>query len=238
MGCMPQTFKRKEVKYLINDEQKQHLLATIAQHLEQDQFGHATISNIYFDDPNSRLIRRSIEKPTYKEKLRVRGYNTITPESQVFIELKKKYKGIVYKRRLNMSVPDSSAFLQRKVTPQGQIEKEVRYFLDFYQTLAPAMFLSYERDAYFCTADPSLRITFDSDIIYRCDHMQLAHPKQGTALLDEQTFIMEIKCADAMPLWLVQALSANKIYTTSFSKYGTAYMRELEKDKKGRVKIA
>ena len=98
MGCMPQTFKRKEVKYLINREQKQHLLDTIALYLEQDHFGHATISNIYYDDPHSRLIRRSIEKPAYKEKLRLRGYNTVNPDSQVFIELKKKYKGIVYKR--------------------------------------------------------------------------------------------------------------------------------------------
>jgi len=137
-----------------------------------------------------------------------------------------------------MSLTHSASFLQRKVEPQGQIEKEVKYFLDFYQTLAPAMFLSYERDAYFCTSDPSLRITFDSDIIYRCDNLHLTEPKQGTALLDDETFIMEIKCADAMPLWLVQALSTDKIYTTSFSKYGTAYVRELEKEQKGRVKIA
>lgn len=238
MGTVPQTFKRKEIKYLITKKQRQVFLTTISSHLEQDKFGHSTISNIYYDDPNARLIRNSIEKPQYKEKLRLRGYNTINSNSTVFIELKKKYKGIVYKRRLSMSLFEAYKFLNQETKATKQIEKEVLYFLDFYKNLTPAMFLSYERDAYYCKEDSTLRITFDSDIRYRTDNINLSNPKQGSSLIDTNTYVMEIKCADAMPLWLVDALSNNNIYQTSFSKYGTAYLNELKQTLKGIKKIA
>ncbi|MFA7109426.1 MAG: polyphosphate polymerase domain-containing protein [Sphaerochaetaceae bacterium] len=235
-----QTFKRKEMKFLIDKKTKDSFFESISSQLDQDAFGQALISNIYYDDINSRLIRRSLEKPAYKEKLRLRSYNNVNSDSKVFIELKKKYDGIVYKRRLSMKETDAEKFLNREINPKNQIEKETRYFLDFYHDLKPAMYLSYNRLAYFCKSDPNLRITFDSDILYRTENLSLLSKSYGSPLLEKNLFIMEIKCADAMPLWLVEALNKNKIYQSSFSKYGNAYLKNLTKDNisKGSEKIA
>ena len=137
-----------------------------------------------------------------------------------------------------MPLFDAYKFLNRETEVDGQIEKEIAYFLDFYKTLAPALFLSYERDAYYSTEYSALRITFDSDIIYRTDNLNLTNPKQGIPLIDTNTCVMEIKCADAMPLWLVEALSKTHMYQTSFSKYGTAYLNELKQTQKRVKKIA
>jgi len=235
-----QTFKRKEIKYLIDQQTKDNFFKVVASHLAQDSFGKATIRNIYYDSPDNRLIRTSIEKPTYKEKLRVRCYNDINSDSKVYIELKKKYDGIVYKRRLAMKENQIDSFLGRETPAQGQIQKEVSYFLNFYKNLGPAMYLSYIRDAYFCKDNSNLRITFDHDIGYRTEDLDLISKPYGTELLSPNTYVMEIKCSDAMPLWLTSALSKNKIYKESFSKYGKAYLNELKTEKRliGGQKIA
>ena len=235
-----QTFKRKEMKFLIDKKTKDSFFESISSQLDQDAFGQALISNIYYDDINNRLIRRSLEKPAYKEKLRLRSYNNVSSDSKVFIELKKKYDGIVYKRRLSMKETEAERFLRREINPENQIEKETRYFLDFYKNLKPAMYLSYDRAAYFSKTNPNLRITFDNNILYRTENISLLSKSYGKALLDKNLFIMEIKCADAMPLWLVEELNKHKIYQISFSKYGSAYIKNLTKNnkRKGSEKIA
>ena len=192
--------------------------------MNSDEYGKSTICNIYFDTPDFLLIRRSIEKPVYKEKLRLRSYGTPTSDSTVFIELKKKYRKVVYKRRISLSERDAMSFLvDRNPVCEGQISNEINYFLDHYEGVAPAVFLSYEREAFYGKTDHDLRITFDSNILWRDSDLSLCKGVYGAPLLDQGQVIMEIKVAAAMPMWLVKFLSENKIYKTSFSKYGTAY---------------
>ena len=220
-------FQRYEMKYLITAEQKQKVLSAMAPYMTLDKYGRTVIRNLYFDTPDYRLIRHSIEKPPYKEKLRIRSYALATPESSVFIELKKKYDSIVYKRRLSMPEQQAMDWLVggQDAPEDTQIVREIDYFLHFYPELKPMVYLSYAREAYFCNAGSSLRITFDDDILCRQDRLTLTEPPGGDRIIPEGMALMEIKCAGGYPLWLTSVLSGEQIRRTSFSKYGTAYQK-------------
>lgn len=218
-------FKRYELKYMLTKEQKQKVLEAMEPYMALDQYGRTTIRNIYFDTDNYRLVRRSIEKPPYKEKLRIRSYRQASPDSCVFVELKKKYDSVVYKRRL--SLPESEALEwvcgKRHCKQDTQISEEIDYFLKYYESLHPTVFLSYEREAYYAKDGGDFRVTFDDTILCRQEDLSLESAVYGTPLLPDGMVLMEIKCSGGIPLWMVHVLSQEHIYKTSFSKYGTAY---------------
>lgn len=218
-------FKRCELKFLLTFEQKEKILDAIAAHMAPDQYGPATIRNIYFDTDNYRLIRRSIERPVYKEKLRLRSYSRVSPDSPVFVELKKKYKSVVYKRRLSLPEAEAVRWICQKAScpVHTQISDEIDYFLTYYETLHPVVFLSYEREAWYSPCGDDFRVTFDKNILCRQNDLSLEADVGGMPLLNDGTILMEIKCSGGIPLWMTHVLSAEKIRKTSFSKYGTAY---------------
>jgi hypothetical protein len=226
-------FKRYELKFLITDEQLKRMQEVMREHVERDRFGRSAICNLYYDTPDFLLIRRSLDKPFYKEKLRVRSYGVASSESTVFAELKKKYDGIVYKRRISMTESQSVEFLQGRLPPQSQISREIAYMFEYYKMLAPAVHLSYKREAFYGKEDKNLRITFDSEILYRTYDLSLQKGIYGSPILSDGTYLMEIKTATAIPLWLTAFLSREKIMKTSFSKYGKAYISIYHKLKKG-----
>ncbi len=218
-------FKRYELKYLITAEEKAYLLSHMAPYMALDDYGRTTIRNVYYDTENYRLIRRSLDRPSYKEKLRIRSYRLVSGEDTVFVELKKKAKGIVYKRRIPLPERVATDWVSgRTPAPEdSQIAREISYVLGFYGGLRPACFLSYEREAYYALDGSDFRVTFDENILARTDALSLCREAKGTPLLGEGMTLMEIKCAGGLPLWMVRALSAKRIYKSSFSKYGTAY---------------
>ena len=218
-------FKRYELKYMLTLAQKEKILEAMSPYMELDKYGRTTIRNIYFDTDNYRLIRRSIEKPTYQEKLRIRSYSQATFDSTVFVELKKKYESVVYKRRIALCEADAMAWVCReKACPlDTQISREVDYFIDFYGKLKPAVFLTYEREAYYDKCGGDFRVTFDDNILCRRTDVSLCSPVYGEKILPEGKVLMELKCSGGIPLWMTRVLSRERIYKTSFSKYGTAY---------------
>ena len=218
-------FKRYELKYMITLGQKEKILEAMSPYMELDKYGRTTIRNVYFDTDNYRLIRRSIEKPAYKEKLRIRSYSQATPDSTVFVELKKKYQKVVYKRRLPLCETDATAWVCRKraCPADTQISREIDYFIDFYEDLKPRVFLSYEREAYYDRGGGDFRVTFDDNILCRQTDVSLCSAVYGTPILPEGKVLMELKCSGGIPLWMIEVLSREHIYKTSFSKYGTAY---------------
>lgn len=220
-------FKRYELKYLLDREQKERIISAMKPFMEADKYGRTTIRNIYFDTDNYALIRRSIEKPEYKEKLRVRSYARADRKSTVFVELKKKYKSVVYKRRISLSEEEAMAWLlgERPLSQSTQISREIEYFLSLYSPLAPAVFLSYERDAFYSKDDRNFRVTFDENVLCRGSDVSLESDAYGDRILSEDKVLMEIKCSGGMPLWMAHLLSEERIYKTSFSKYGTAYSK-------------
>lgn len=222
-------FKRYEKKYMLTQEQQVNLMKQLLPYIKEDKFGRYTICNIYYDTEDWELIRRSIQKPVYKEKLRVRSYGVPEDEDKAFIEIKKKYKGIVYKRRITAQakdvepiLTDGSGFEIKK--SDEQIRNEIRWFQNFYQT-QPRIFIGYDRQAFAGASDSDLRITFDTNIRWRDEELDLRCGDYGQPVLPGEQVLMEIKMPGACPLWLAHILNDSGIYPTSFSKYGTCYKR-------------
>lgn len=225
------TFKRYEIKYLLTYRQKQAVLRAMEPYMKLDKYGHSTIRNIYYDTENFRLIRRSLEKPVYKEKLRIRSYRAAMPSDPVFVELKKKYKKVVYKRRLTISEEEATNCFERNLPlpVDSQIADEIEYFRSFYEGLRPAVFLTYEREAFYEPNGGDFRVTFDENILYRNIDISLGGEIYGTPLLNENETLMEIKTSRGIPLWMTEELNRLGIYHTSFSKYGAAYLDMTER---------
>lgn len=218
-------FKRYELKYLLTRRQRELIYRAMEPYMMLDRYGHTTIRNIYYDTENFRLARHSIERPAYKEKLRVRSYARAGAQDPVFVELKKKYESVVYKRRLSMPEEQAMAWLegQAELPVHTQIAGELEYFRCYYQTLQPVVFLSYEREAFCSRRADDFRVTFDENILAREEALSLGAEIWGEALLEEDAVLMEIKTAGGIPLWMSHFLTQQHVYKTSFSKYGTAY---------------
>lgn len=220
------TFRRVEKKYRLTPAQKDELLAVIGPHLTPDVHGRNTICSLYLDTPDHLIIRNSIIARTYKEKLRLRSYGTPTMDDLVFLEIKKKFKRVVYKRRERMTLREAMAYIEQGQKPcDSQIMREIDYAMRFYRQPKPMMLIAYEREAYFDAENPDLRITFDTNVRARDTDCRLENGSHGEYLLPEDVILMEIKTSGAMPVWLARSLSQCGILPGKFSKYGTAYLR-------------
>lgn len=226
MGNLTYVFERVERKFLLTPSQYEGLMRVLPEYMQADQYGESTILSLYLDTADSLLIRRSLEKPVYKEKLRLRSYGVPCDGDNVFLEMKKKVQGVVYKRRICLPLDRAMACLAQGTIPAagGQIGREIAYMLRRYR-LRPAVLLAYDRTAY-TELEPSpnqLRITIDRDIRSRQTDLDLRLGAAGESLLAPGMRLMEIKTAHAIPLWLCAALDQNEIRPTSFSKYGRVY---------------
>ena len=221
-------FERVEKKYRITTEQKLALVDSIKDRLIPDSHGINTICSLYLDTPDHLLIRNSIDAKIYKEKLRIRSYGVPNVDDKVFLEIKKKFKGIVYKRRVALPLSSAMEYVSNKISPiRSQIMSEIDYAMNFYNHPKPSMIVAYEREAFFVKDDPTVRITFDTGVRFREHNLLLENGTDGTYILPDDAVIMEIKTAGAMPMWLSFVLNTSDIFPTSFSKYGTAYRQTL-----------
>lgn len=232
------TFERIEKKYLLSKKKYRLLREYMDQYMEEDAYGLSCICNIYYDTNNYELIRQSIEKPVYKEKLRVRSYGVPNDNAKVFIEIKKKYDGVVYKRRIEMKKKEADLYLWHGIRPQkqSQILNEIDYFLQYYHPV-PKMYIAYDRIAMFGKEDESIRVTFDFHIRSRDYDLDLVKGDYGEELLNEEQVLMEIKVAGAYPLWMIAILSSLEIYPVTYSKYGAVYKNKAIHIDKGERKI-
>ena len=257
MATAGDTFERKEKKYLITSVQCEAIKRGLADHMRLDDYGATRIDSLYLDTPDRRLICRSLEKPLYKEKLRVRSYGAFSEADVVFIEIKKKFKGIVYKRRIRMSAQGARQYYDGRMTYEQaqaafpvadspekdltpgkvQIAREVDAFFRRYEDLRPSMVISCLREAWCPLAggDPDCvdRITFDEDIAY-IDLFEDTSVQRRRVASPGQV-VMEIKCAGGYPTWLCELLDAHGVYPRSFSKYGNAFKRVLAEREAVRV---
>lgn len=217
-------FKRMEKKYQLSCAQKDMLLNEIGAYLVPDTHGESTICSLYLDTPDYLLIRNSMDARVYKEKLRLRSYGTPTADSQVFLELKKKYKNVVYKRRVSMSLEEAERYMDSGKKPaDSQIMAEIDYAMNFYHRPKPAMFIAYEREAFYAKDFPGLRLTFDYSVRYRNTSLLMEMGTDGKKIIPNDVVLLEIKTDGSMPMWLAHALDQCEIRPVSFSKYGAAY---------------
>lgn len=222
------TIQRVEKKYLLTKAQRDAFYEQAQSYLTMDPYGPATIGNIYFDTDEDRLINTSLQKPLYKEKLRLRSYGVPNDDSIVYLEIKKKCKGVVNKRRIALTLNEARAYIhnQRTLPQSSQIAAEIDYFMFFYQP-KPKVFIAYDRVPLIGREQNDLRLTFDEKIRRRYDHLDLSYGAEGALLLAEGTTLLEIKVQNAYPLWLSHLLTELKIYPISFSKYGTVYRQDV-----------
>lgn len=234
-----EVFSRQEVKYLLSNEDKEALLQIIGEYMDSDKFNKGgkpySICNLYLDTTSDELIRKSLEKPVYKEKIRLRSYGTADLEDTVFLESKKKFDHVVYKRRTSFKLKDVYRYFEDRTIPDDpkinrQVLKEIDYIMNMYD-LSPRVFISYDRLAFFEKNNSDFRLTIDRNIQTRRNDLKLEIPASGTQLLPEGTWLMEAKAFKAFPLWFVKFLSSRKIFNTSFSKYGTEYKMFAESNK-------
>lgn len=238
MNEVQYTFKRYEKKFLLTPEQYGALISVLRDTVTEDDYGVHTICNVYYDTENYDLIRASLDKPVYKEKFRLRSYGVPSGHDRIFVEIKKKYRGVVYKRRVDAPSGEVAAFVTegKRLSGDVQIQREIQWFLRQYQP-KPKVFLAYERIAFLGKGDAGLRITFDCGLRYRTERLNLCAGDDGECVLPEDSIVMEVKTPVAVPLWLASLLSERQIYPVSFSKYGMCYERCLlpHSNEKGRV---
>ena len=216
-------FERNEKKFLLAKHQLAGLLAQLSPHMAQDSYGLHTICSLYLDTPDGHFARLQADKPTYREKLRLRSYGVPTNNSTVYLELKKKLAGVTYKRRMPLPLCEAKAYLQMGVAPTftGQVFGEIDWFMHQYQP-KPRTVVCYDRIALYGLTDAALRVTFDDNARFRDTQLDLARGDWGQPLTAPGTILMEVKTIGAMPVWLARILSQNGLYAQSFSKFGGA----------------
>ncbi|MDR2296094.1 MAG: polyphosphate polymerase domain-containing protein [Clostridiales Family XIII bacterium] len=224
---MQMIFKRYEKKYRLSAAQYKALTARLAGRMTRDVRGAYTVFNLYYDTDRFDLIRASVEKPVYKEKFRLRCYESPRENTPVFPELKRKYRGFVYKRRIELPYAEVKGFPGKSaLVPAGesQIAREIEYFLSFHRVSAK-LFLAYDRVALRGTKDSELRVTFDTDLRFRLTDLRLDGDAPLLALSEPGTVLMEVKSPGNMPIWLCRILNEEGIFPVSFSKYGFCYTK-------------
>ncbi|WP_458862086.1 VTC domain-containing protein [Acidaminobacterium chupaoyuni] len=238
MAEYQQVFKRYEKKYFLTETGYRQMLNLLKNKMQQDSYGLHTICNLYYDTDRFDIIRASLEKPVYKEKLRLRSYGIPQEQTRVFVELKKKYDGVVYKRREPMPLNEAERFLKKPESffDQTQIQKEISWFLRNRDIEAKA-FIGYDRTAYFDQNDPDFRLTFDKNIRWRGEELDLKKGDWGQRILPEGIYLMELKIHDAIPLWMCRVLEQCHAEMASFSKYGACYSEHLMSDMRGKGEI-
>lgn len=236
MKMMKDVFTRREIKYVLTTKQAALLQQTASKHMVEDKFGRSKVKSIYFDTPNYVLIRRSLEKPLYKEKFRIRFYGKAGPGDDVFLEIKKKLKHVVYKRRVKLEYQEALDFMagkndqevvMNKKPKEQQILKELQYARDFYGGLKPSAYIEYDRIALAGIEDKNLRLTFDCKVC-----MVSQNSKNGKTeskeILPKGKVLLEVKTLNGLPLWLREFLGKEQITKGSFSKYGEAYKKYIK----------
>lgn len=227
MTLMEESFARVETKYLLTLLQAAAMETGLMRlGFEKADFGSPRVQSLYYDTADHALIRASLERPAYKEKLRLRAYGGPGDLTQSFVEIKKKFDGVVYKRRTEMPLREATEALLRGRMPEktGQVGREIQWMLRRY-SLQPAAVISYDRDAWFCREQPGVRITFDRCLTFRDREPDLNSGMKGIPLLPADRRLMEIKTNGVYPLWLIRLLQETGARRTHFSKYGLAYQR-------------
>ncbi len=227
---MAEFFRRIEKKYIIDKKQFELIKKGIEKEMYLDPHGKSTICNLYLDTNDYSLIKHSLERPIYKDKVRIRSYNVANTKSDVYLEIKKKYDGIVSKRRIKAKLQDIYAYLNKKneiPNSESQVSKELDYYFKYYD-LHPTAYITYDREAYYAKNDNGFRITFDTNITARDYDLALDKGIYGKKIFEQDKILMEIKTLGGIPMWFTKMMSEYEIRPGHFSKYGATYLQIIQ----------
>lgn len=239
------TFNRFEKKYIMTKEIYNNVFNDMSLYLEKDTHSESlpyyTICNIYYDTVTDEVIKRSVSKPVFKEKLRLRCYCNGKDSDIAFLEIKKKFDGFVNKRRTKITVGEAHNLIDNKVLPlkksyhNTQVLNEIYHYVKD-KELVPRVVISYDRMAYTDKVNRDVRVTFDTNITSRRDHLMLSRTNDDQMILGKNYVLMEIKTSTSIPLWLTHILTKYDVYSNSFSKYGTEFFEYLIENRKDEEK--
>jgi SPX domain protein involved in polyphosphate accumulation len=217
-------FRRYEQKYLMNRSQYEEIAGFLPSLVKADHFGKSMVCTIYYDTDDFTIIRKARNTPLFKEKLRLRAYGVPGPEDMVFLELKKKFKGITYKRRISLPLALTQDYnsLQRVSSGSSFVINEISWFLLRYKP-TPKVLIGCNRTAFQGIENPALRITVDTKLHWRKTDLDLSLGLYGEPLLEDDEYLMELKVDEAIPLSLSRMMTKLKIFPISYSKYSKAY---------------
>ncbi len=234
-----EVFNRYELKFILDKSMAQEMIQALKGHVMLDQYGDGEgfyrIINLYYDTEDHLFFHETVNRQEFRQKLRLRAYNKVSIDTPVFLEIKKKYDGVVYKRRTMLTLQDAYAFLAKGQEQQDysvydasnvQILGEVAFLKRFY-SLAPKVVVSYDRQAFLGIKENDLRITFDSNLRKRESDLKLESGPWGELFMDASSYILEIKVNGRIPLWLAQILSGFQCWRQGYSKYTSSYNAEL-----------
>lgn len=222
------TFQRVEDKYRMSREEAREILEEMKGHIKKDFYFQYTVHNIYYDSKDAQMIISSLNRDRFKEKLRLRCYEQPSGDTMCFLETKKKYADIVYKKRITLSHNEAMAYMNHGIPHHvhNNTAEEIDFLKNYYDCEPKTMIL-YDRTCFSSISEADVRITFDANIRYRLDDINLTERGDETKLIG-QDVVMEIKAMDRYPMWLVEILSKRKLYKQSFSKYGMIYRQNAE----------
>jgi hypothetical protein len=217
-------FQRHEQKYLLDTFQYAQFTSVLNEFACADTYGLSTIYSVYYDNDEFGIARNSPHKSVYKEKLRLRSYGIPKPGDTVYLELKKKLKGITYKGRISLLFTGMEQCLNSRPDnyPRNYILNEMEWVLNYYKP-SPQFMICYDRRAFQGLKDETLRITFDTNIRWRTSGLDFSRGPYGSPMIGENEYLMELKVENSIPPYLAAHLSRLKIFPLSFSKYRTAY---------------
>lgn len=213
-------FERFEQKYLLTYSQASALYESLAPYMQPDAYGKHTICSLYFDTEDFSAARAHQAKTFYREKLRLRSYGVPGGGDTVFLELKKKLDGTTFKRRMPLTLAEAKRYLRTGEPPEnaGQVFGEIDWFCTQNHP-EPKAVICYDRIALAGREDPSLRLTFDQNLRFREECLDLSKGDWGQSLCSENDVLLEVKSSGPFPLWLSRLLTSHQIYPASFSKY-------------------
>lgn len=224
-------FNRFELKYLLPIEHAGEFKKAIKSFLHVDSFGEEgqyALTSLYYDTPDHRFYWEKIDGIKVRRKLRIRHYETrdaITPETPVFVEIKKRIDRVIIKKRAKMPYKDAVNLCNEGIMPakfdpkDKKTLEEVQSMFHTYP-LRPTLITSYFRHALIGTHyDLGLRVTFDTNIRFRDHDLDLTSKNRGKFIIPPNIALMEIKANGAIPYWLTEMIGAHNIRLIRVSKY-------------------
>ncbi|WP_096190312.1 polyphosphate polymerase domain-containing protein [Evansella halocellulosilytica] len=225
-------FSRYEIKYLIPFDTYEKLAELLEKRMVFDKYGNSegkyNIISLYFDSPDKKIYYETRNKNRFRQKLRLRIYNSATVHDQAFFEIKKKYKKRVNKRRTSIKLRDAYAYIYDQVKTDQKIDvsnEQIFHEIDSFRSLynlKPENIVSYDRQAFVGVADADLRITFDYNLKCRNEDLRIENGPEGTHFVDPNLVVLEVKVNHSVPLWLSKLLSELNCPKKSVSKFCTS----------------
>jgi len=220
-------FDRWELKYVVTVKQMYQLMHALKNYVVLDENGDDglyKIKSIYYDSHDFKFYHEKMNGNKYRQKVRLRGYNNVAYNDDVYFEIKQRYNTTVQKRRAELKLSDAYELMKHPLDAEQYADKkrivldEIRYLSSMHALEAKAI-VSYDRKAYMGKYEDGLRITFDTNLKCRKENLNLEEYHKEKYFVHPSLAVLEIKTNEKVPIWLVSLIQRFEIEAHRVSKY-------------------